>query len=394
MTKAKPIRVLLTVPHLNRTASPYREMMAIVKYLNRDEFDLTICSLRDGGAQDTGPVLDKLGIPWFVSLFRTRNVSLREFWLSHKGQVEIERRGPFDIQHSLDFTSSPIEAFSARIRSRRYVYNQRNLNQNGHPRALRMKFLLSNRIVAIADHVRDFLVEQGAAASKLVRIYNGIDLEQTDQDIPAPAGNVERNLILVLGNIQPSKRHEDIIRALPAILEKNPKARIAIGGNLYNEGYSAELRKIAEELNVADKVEFLGARRDVFSLMQQSRALVLCSESEGLPWVILEAMAASLPVVVSNIRAHSEIVADRQTGLLVELGKPASYAAALNELFGNAAFADVLAAQARARLERDFTAESMVRQLEHMYRGMMEKAPASVSQDALAANQVSHSRAK
>jgi glycosyltransferase involved in cell wall biosynthesis len=368
-------------------------MMAIAKHLCRDEFDLTICSLRDGGHQETGPRLDKLGIPWFVSLFRPRNPSVREFWLSHRGQTEISRRGPFDIQHSLDFTSSPAEALAARVRSRRYVYNQRNLNQNGHASALKVKFSLSNRIVAIADHVRDFLVGQGAASSKLVRIYNGIDLEQVDLDMPLPIDDIaSRNLILVLGNIQPSKRHEDIIRALPLILEQHPQMRLAMGGNVYNQAYLTELRQLAVELKVDDKVDFMGARSDVLELMRRSRALVLCSESEGLPWVILEAMAARLPVIVSDIEAHREVVDDGRTGLWARLKEPATYAAAVNQILSNPEFASRLASQARDRLEREFTAVTMVRQLEQMYREMT--ASRKVVRAAVISNQMSRSQAE
>jgi glycosyltransferase involved in cell wall biosynthesis len=392
---AKRIRILLTVPHLSRTASPYREMMAISKHLRHEEFDLTICALRDGGSQETGPLLDKMGIPWFVSLFRPRKPSIREFWLSHRAQKEISRRGPFDIQHSLDFTSSPAEALAARVRSRRYVYNQRNLNQNGHAFALRIKFLLSNRIVAIADHVRNFLLDHGAASSRLVRIYNGIDVEQVDLDMPPPVDIASRNLLLVLGNIQPSKRHEDIIRAMPLILERAPQMRLAMGGNVYNQPYLAELRQLAVQLKVEDKVDFLGGRSDVFELMRRAKALVLCSESEGLPWVILEAMAARLPVIVSDIEAHREIVDDGRTGLLARLGQPATYAAAVTQILDNPDFASRLASQARDRLEREFTAVTMVRQLEQMYREMMaSRKSRKVAQDALIPNQMPHSQAE
>jgi glycosyltransferase involved in cell wall biosynthesis len=367
---SKRIRVLLTVPHLSRTQSPYREMMAIARHINRDDFDLTICALRNGGFEETGPVLDKLGIPWFVTIFRSRNRSLGELKVVFDGQNEMARRGPFDIQHSLDFTSNPTEAIGARIRSRRYVYNQRNMNENGHPPALRMKFRFSNRIVAIANHVREFLLEQGAPESKIVKIFNGIDLEDADREI-AKVTSEPGNLILVLGQIEPRKRHQDIIKAMPMVLAKHPEVKLALAGNVYHHEYLAGLKKLVSELNLTEKVEFLGPRNDVPELMRQSKAIVLASESEGLPWVILEAMAARLPFVGSNIGAHSEVIENGRTGLLSPLGNPAGYAASLDQLLSDPEFAARIGCEGRAAAERNFSAVGMVRNTERLYRDMM-----------------------
>ena len=370
MNSSKRIRVLLTVPHLNRTASPYREMAAIAKHINKEDFDLTVCALRDAGHEETGPFLERLGVSWFVVPFRPRKRSAREFRTNYQAQKEIARRGPFDIQHSLDFTSSPVEAIAARMWSRPYIYNQRNMNENGHPRALRIKFRFSTRIIAIADHVREFLVEQGAAPSKLIKIRNGIDLEDTDRELAA-AKCEPSELILVLGQIEPRKRHQDIIKAMVTVRERHPAMRLAIAGNVYDQAYLDQLRTLANELGLQDKVEFLGGRDDVPQLLKQARALVLCSESEGLPWVILEAMAARVPFVGSDIRAHREIIQSGSTGMLTPLGDPAGYASALDRVLSDPNFAQTVTSQARAALERDFSAIGMVRQTERMYREVM-----------------------
>ena len=373
MTTSKRIRVLLTVPHLNRTASPYREMAAIAKHISKEDFDLTVCALRDAGHEDTGPVLENLGVSWFVTPFRSRRTSAREFWINYQAQKEIARRGPFDIQHSLDFTSSPMEALGAKLWGRPYIYNQRNMNENGHANALRMKFFFSDRIIAIADHVREFLVEQGASPAKLIKIRNGIDLDDTDRELSAAKCDRE-NLILVLGQIEPRKRHQDIIKAMAMLRERHPALRLAIAGNVYDQVYLDSLKKLASELGIQDAVEFLGGRDDVPRLLRQARALVLCSESEGLPWVILEAMAAELPFVGSDIKAHREIIQTGRNGILAKLGEPEGYAGALDRLLSDAEFTKRLTTQARADVEANFSAAGMVRQLERMYRDIMTKS--------------------
>jgi len=391
MNPTKRVRILLTVPHLNRTAHPYRAMMAIAKHLCREEFDLSICSLRNSGHEETGPILDRLGIPWFVTVFRSRNRSLCEMKVVYDAQKEIQRRGPFDIQHSLDFTSNPIEAIGARLCSRRYVYSQANLNYNGHPFFLRMKFRSSNRIVAIANHVREFLFEQGAPPSKVVTIFNGIDLEEADRELSGTT-SAPGNTILVVGQIEPRKRHQDVIKAMPIILKRHPQVRLAVAGSVYHPDYLSDLRQLAAELGVQDRVDFLGGRKDVFELMRQSRALVLCSESEGLPWVILEAMTARLPCVGSDIEAHREVIENGRTGLLSPLGDPAGYAAALDRLLSDPQLAARLAFQARTTVERDYSAVVMVRQTERMYREMMVSIRPVVTRATISAAIAVHAR--
>lgn len=105
--------------------------------------------------------------------------------------------------------------------------------------------------------------------------------------------------------------------------------------------------------------------------MRQSKALVLCSESEGLPWVILEAMTARLPFVGSDISANREVVENERTGLLSPLGDPAGYAESIHRLMSNPGLASRLTSEARAMVERRFSAVVMVRQTEKMYREMM-----------------------
>ncbi len=94
----KRTRVLLTVSHLSSTASPFREMIAIAKYLPRDEFDLTICSLRKNGYNETEPILRSMGVQCIVARFRPQGHSwgyLPNLFASIKDQSLIDRGGAF-----------------------------------------------------------------------------------------------------------------------------------------------------------------------------------------------------------------------------------------------------------------------------------------------------------
>jgi len=131
----------LTVPQLKRTASPHNAVMAVSKYLPRDEFHLTICSLREDGYSEVEPFLSDLGIRVFVARFRPRAHSLRHLIASLRDQWAIAAWGPFDIQHSLDFTSSFLAALFAQTQGRRFVFSQRNLNLRGSRWSLLLKIV-------------------------------------------------------------------------------------------------------------------------------------------------------------------------------------------------------------------------------------------------------------
>jgi glycosyltransferase involved in cell wall biosynthesis len=270
----------------------------------------------------------------------------------------------------LDFTSNPTEAIAAKLAARNFMFSQANLNYNGHAWGLKMKFHFADRIVPIARHVEEFLIGQGAPAEKLVTIPNGIDLHEVDRD----ARNVfvpPQNTVLVVGQIEARKRHQDIIQAMPKLIQRHPEIRLAIAGNVYQPEYLAELQRITGKLGLADRVDFLGGRTDILPLMKQARAFVRCSESEGLPWAILEAMTARLPIVASDIEAHRELIQHGHTGLLSSLGQPTGYADALDLLLSSPKLSARLASEARTVAEQKFSAEVMVRKTERIYREIM-----------------------
>lgn len=360
-----PISILLTVPHLNRTASPYRETLALARYLPGPDFRVTVCSLREKGFPETAPALEGMGVDAFVAPFRPTGFSPAHLWQFRKAQNAVGRSGAYAIQHSLDFTSLPIEAAVARTRSRIYIYSQRNLNENGHEMALRLKARLARRIICISAATENLLLGLGVPSAKLRRIPLGIDLEEFAA-LPPP--EPEPGRFLFVGQFARRKRHDDAIRALALVARDHASARLAMVGNLYDEGYREELRRLAGELGVADRIEFLGIRADVPRLMRRAQAVVLCSESEAFGWVVLEAMAAGVPVIASAVDGPREILEHNRTGLLVPCRDVAGYAAAMRMVLEHPAAARALARNARAAVEQRYSAAAMVERLKSVYR--------------------------
>src|SRR5690606_30865067 len=365
------IRVLLTVPHLNSTASPYREMIAIAKYLPQDEFSLTICSLRKNGISETGPVLDTMNIPYFVARFRPRGYTLKQIRQSLADQALINQSGPFDIQHSLDFTSSPFEALLARFHRRLFVYSQRNLHPNGHKQALRIKATATHRIIAVSKAVEAFPHSHGVTSSKIQHVPLGIDLSTMTYGTEKADKPTRR--VLSVGHIVSLKRQEVAIRAVALLANTMPNIRLDIAGAVTDQRYYEELQSLVRETGLSERVRFLGLRDDVPDLMRQADVLVLCSESEAFGWVILEAMSVGLPAVASAVDGPKTIIDDGCNGLLVPVGDVEGYAQAISSVLTNSALAAELATNGRRLVEERYSAERMVQQIADLYRDVVQQ---------------------
>jgi glycosyltransferase involved in cell wall biosynthesis len=132
-----------------------------------------------------------------------------------------------------------------------------------------------------------------------------------------------------------------------------------------------ELRPAAEalaaELGIASQVRFLGSRGDVAQILAQSHIFALPTNWEGFPLSVLEAMRAGLPVVASRVGGIAEAVNDGETGLLVEPGDDEAFENSLSMVVHDTAKRLQMGAAGRAKYERDFTVNAMLRKTHQVY---------------------------
>ena len=366
MSKHRPIRVLLTVPHLTSTAAPYRHMMALAKYLPRDRFALSICTLRRNGWDETKPLLDQLGVSLFSARYREKITSPKRFFRWLRGWRELEGYGPFDIQHSMDFSSIPLEGLACRLRGRPYIYSHRNMLDGKHFFLQGIKFRLSQRIICISDAVEKLVQKQGVPTAKIRKVYNGIDLDLIESQMQP---NVEKSpyYVLFVGHIRPLKRQEDAIRAVAQLASELPDIRLGFAGNIYDQPYYEMLQQLVVDLDVADRVEFLGTRKDIPALMQSASALILCSSMDALPLTILEGMTVGVPIVASDVDGNKELIQDGHSGFLVKVGDIGGYADRLQRLLTDSELAINCAQNARQLIKGRYSAPIMVAGIADVY---------------------------
>ncbi len=346
-------------------------MILLAKYLPRDHFKLTVCSLRDGGFAETAPVLEKLGCRVLVARFRPLGRKFTHLRASWQDQKLLNQYGPFDIQHSFDFTSSPWEALFAKLHSRVFIFTQKNLAEGGYRAGNWLKLRLANKIVVISNATTQVLQDLGADLSKVEKIPHGIE---PYRDEPKRSLNITGGRhILFVGHIQPRKRQEDAIKALGRLTDEIPDLSLLIVGGSYDPDYYQELRHLTAVLGLEPKVHFLGVRDDVLALMKTSSALILCSDSEAFGWVILEAMSVGLPVVASDSGGPGEIITNGLTGSLVAVGDIDGYVRALRQIILDPEWAASLSKNASDLVLTQYSPEEMAAKHAALYKSLIEK---------------------
>ncbi|MDQ7794915.1 MAG: glycosyltransferase family 4 protein [bacterium] len=181
--------------------------------------------------------------------------------------------------------------------------------------------------------------------------------------LPADPGPPQGLTVLAAGDLLANKNLGQLLRAWRHVMDAEPRAMLLIAG----EGpQAAGLRSLANQLGIGGQVRFLGFRRDLPELLVGATVVVSASRREGLPRVILEAMAAARPVVVTDVRGHRDLVEDERTGFLVPLGDPEAMAAAVSRLLGEPDLAATMGARARERVA-GYAVDRVVQAMEAIY---------------------------
>jgi len=228
------------------------------------------------------------------------------------------------------------------------------------------------RIVAISDAVRAFLERAGHDPAKLTTIHYGLDelpvapSSPTPEEAGIPAG---APLALAVGRLIEQKDHATLLRAFARAREQQPDARLAIlgGGPL-----EAETRALTESLGLAGAVTLPG-RTEIRDWLARADVFVHTSRWEGFGIVLLEAMLAGLPVVATRVSAVPEVVADGETGALVEAGDVEGVARELARVLVDPELSRRLGEAGRERARREFSVARMAERTIAVYRESVER---------------------
>jgi len=360
-----PYRICLVVGQLTRGGLE-RQAYLLASNLDRARLDVTVISLSRGGA-------------WAEAL-EDAGVKL----------LQLERHGRWEVKRLLDLVRlfrrlNPHVVYSFNYETNAYariaglfagvpilMTGERGIYLKGLQIALeRVLQRFTECVVTNADAIRRDLIERiGLPSTKVITIRNAVE-------VPAQRGPEERNAArraldvvsgdsVVVGTIArlwKVKNLELLLRAAEIVVKTEPSVVFRIVGGGPEE---IRLRREIGDRNLEHAVSLLGERPDASALLSGFDVFVLTSHSEGMPNTVMEAMAAGLPCICTDVGGCRELVSDDITGFLVPPGDPGALASRVVALARDARMRWQMGEAGRRTIESEFSIGRLVSRTEEL----------------------------
>ncbi len=282
--------------------------------------------------------------------------------------------GPYSAQHSL---VAPLARFAGvrRIVTTEHLPMWPSFRKGRILKSLGTRWV--DRVITVSNDNRKHLVSaHGVAPGKIRVVYIGIP----DPGSGSGAGTreelgLERNdvLLAIVGALDGRKGHETAFKAIKRL---PGKFHLVVVGEGDREN---DYRRIVTGLGIRERVHFLGQRDGVSSILRDVDLLVHPSSIDATPYVIIEAMAAGLPVIASGIYGIPELVSSGVTGLLIESGNDKALYAGVTGLFSDGDRLEKMGIEARERYKSRFMIEQCVTKTIEVYGELLPRKNGGVS---------------
>jgi glycosyltransferase involved in cell wall biosynthesis len=261
------------------------------------------------------------------------------------------------------------------------VYDYKKFNSSslkGYYKKLRRWFLLTysgklaNSVIAISKRVKDENSKRfRISPDKAHVIYNAIDFSLIPEN-NGTAGSTKEMIIGSIGKVTEQKGFDNLIRAFHLVNQSYPESRLEIIGDYNTKGnhkYCQNLESLIKEFNIEDKVNFLGKmpNNKVYEKLFSWTLFALASKWEGFGIVLIEAMAAGIPVVGNNIDAIPEVIDDQETGLISKTNDYNDMGQKIISLMEDKTLSDKLSTNAKIRVKEKYSMDRMVNELDALY---------------------------
>jgi glycosyltransferase involved in cell wall biosynthesis len=245
------------------------------------------------------------------------------------------------------------------------------LRARKHNLAYRLMANVPDAVFAVSEQVRRHCIEvDGIDPARVQTIYNGLDLADWDT-ASRPAKAPGQFLVTAVGHIRRVKGHDLFIKAAAAIVPRFPHVSFSIAGDVLEPAYFAELQALIRDLGLSDHFHFDGGVANLRQHLAAADIFVLPSRSEGFSNAIVEAMAASLPVVATDVGGNAEAVQDGISGFVVPSEDPAALSAAILRLLSNPSLAQAMGAAGKNLAIERFTTETMMTRIAGAYSKLL-----------------------
>lgn len=361
-----PISLFLMI-NTFETGGSERQFTLLAQNASASTFEVHL-----GCVNPRGPLAEQLGkvarFPLGGSLFGWKSLRTRLKLRHHLRQNKVE------VAHAFDFYANLTLIPAARLaRVPVVIGSHRQLGDLMTPAQFRTQaaaFRWCDAVVCNSRAGADRLEAAGLASEKLVVIGNALPaaaFETATPALPIDPGRLRVGMVARMNAHY--KNHAGFLRIAAEIHKRCPEAEFLLVGD---GPLRPEIERQAATLGVGERTIFLGDRRDIPAVLASMDIAVLTSDSEGLSNVILEAMAASVPVIAYNVGGNAELVNDRR-GMLVAAGNESEFVTAVNRLLSDANLRRLLGANARQFAEEHFSLDRVCRQYEGLYTTLLNR---------------------
>ena len=234
-----------------------------------------------------------------------------------------------------------------------------------------------DRVICVSDDLYEASLRSGVPHDRCVLIQNAIDTAQFQRRQSVAAAKTRlgldpnRKLVGAIGRLSPEKGFDVLIRAVQQLLTRGEKVDLQIIGDGEDQ---QRLESLIASLGPGDRIRLLGYRADAIPYYEAFDVFALSSYREGLPNVLLEAMALQTPVVATAIAGIPKLITHEQDGLLVPPGDANALSAALSKVLDDSVLAGRLAHAGRGTIERNYCFERRMQKVGRVYDEVLTTA--------------------
>ncbi len=370
MENSKKIKVLQLIEGFHLGGAE-KKLLELVRHLDSERFQTTVCSLNMGNEiQDQFHELKDLGILVKV-IPRKKKVDIGLIFKLAK----YIRSQQIDLIMTTLFYADVVGLIAGRLAGVKASFSWETISApewlyKRRLWAYRFAVQYCTKVIAVSQATARFLVEKrGVDSKKVMIIPYGVDLKVFgrchDDLIKRELGIGHKKYIVgMIGRLHPQKGHIYLIEAAQQVVQKKSDAFfIVVGDGVLREFLENEVKN----RNLSENFHFTGFRDDIPQILKCFDIFVLPSLYEGLPNVILEAMAAELPVIATDVDGSREAVIDGETGILLPPKDSNQLARSLLHLMENTKTARRMGENGRKRVEKHFSLQKQIRKFESLF---------------------------
>lgn len=361
---------LLQITHDLAIGGLQQVVVNLCRSIDREKFDVSVLCLRYLG--EFVPQIEELGIKVIFLPQREDGRTDHFAFLKVAKVLEDEKIDIIHTHNTQPFFDGTLAAILKRVKAVIHTDHCRAFPDK--KRYMFAEWLVSHyasKVVGVSDHTSENLVKyEHISRKKIVTIPNGIDETIYEIDVNRDAKKkelgIERDGFIIGLGVRLSKQKgiTYLIKAMPAIINEFPEITLVIAGDGSEKD---NLVKEAEKLGVLDHMIFTGPRLDVSELLKLFDLYVLPSIFEGLPMVLLEAMAAGCPIVATDVGGNSTAITHRDNGSLVKSEDPDAFATEVVAVLKDEILRKQYVSKSHKLMKEKFSASIMAKEYEKLY---------------------------